>query len=450
MTTLRGASHSWTVSAWLPWWTASDSRWVLGITGLGLIVRLIFLVTSSHDIADTPKYVEIAGHLLRGEGFSLGDPPTPTVRSAPLYPTLVAFSFFVGGIGNLTPALVAQAVMDTLTAGLVFVLARAAWQLPPLFAAAGAVYYAVNPLQAYISVGAQTEGPFTFLVTFAVTVLAVSLWTRDRASTFASGLILGFASLTRAIGLGFGLLLSVYLLLRSKSQRLLRAGAFLAGISLVLVPWVARNYAATGEFIPIQSFGAVPFYETTFVHLDHQDERKFFAEFFNDPLFRQVNSGELSAACGDRLILAQAMTNVARDPGAYFRSRLRDYPHLFVYGGDFLTGAESTAIGESLRSGDLANVGRKLAYALTFSVVPLLLAVVAALRRRRWNDISALVAMFWFYNAAFNLIGWIEPRAYAPSVPFLAAWASAGAYDVWALAGAARGLRALARPRSEP
>lgn len=407
----------------------SDRRLALVLFLVALVFRVAILLSFGHTVTDTAAYADLARHISAGDGFVAGDPVAVSVREPPGYPAFLAASFILAGTGNGLPALLAQAALDSVVSMMVFALARIVFGVPSVIGAIGALYYAINPYQSYLAAGLQSEALFTFLLTAGVAMLAVGLQQKRLTHVVTSGFLLGLATLTRSFGLGFVVLVVIVLIgqwvFQRTRERALRP--LLLGIAAMAVisPWMIRNVVATGELIPIQCCTVHVFYAATFSEYDQKDEHEFWPRYYADPVVIETFSSHLTVNASNALLVRAALEKIQHDPAAYVRSRAANYPFLFVYGGDFFV-ERKTAFGDIIRDRDLAGLARKVGYVLLFSILPLALALLGAANRRWWSVPTFAVGGFWIYNAAVMTILWVEPRFYAPSVPFLAAWATAG------------------------
>jgi 4-amino-4-deoxy-L-arabinose transferase-like glycosyltransferase len=224
----------------------SAGVWLSAICLLAFALRLIVIANTTESVlfADMQDYHDRAMHLL--ETGSLW----PDAFRVPLYPIFIAgvFKFFGH---SLLAVRIAQAVLGVATVALTFAVGtRVATRRGAL---AAAFLVAVYPALLLYSVYLMSESLFAF---FALSGLA--LWTVERPRTaFVSGLAIGAAILTRSTGLAVagGIVLCEAIRLfagrHDGGTAILRRGALLlAGIAVVLTPWVQRNYEVYGRVIP--------------------------------------------------------------------------------------------------------------------------------------------------------------------------------------------------------
>jgi Dolichyl-phosphate-mannose-protein mannosyltransferase len=170
---------------------------------------------------DGDNYTAIAQGIWRGEWRD--------VERGPVYPLFVAACG-----GSLTAVRVAQTVLDCGTVWLVFLLGRR-W-LGEKTALTGAWLYALYPLAWWRIAFVNKEIVLTLL-------LAATVWCWQRP--VLSGVGLGLVNLCKP-----SFLLLPLLRRWVPSQR--RAGVVTLAVMLaVIAPWTVRNYAMTGELLPV-------------------------------------------------------------------------------------------------------------------------------------------------------------------------------------------------------
>ena len=118
--------------------------------------------------SDAAEYAALARSTISGGGFSLES--TPTAYRMPGYPLVVAGVFLALG-ESMTAVRLLQAIVDTLTCLLVFVIGRRiADERTGLVAA---LLYALFPLQILYVSSVMTETSFTFLLCASVVLIIV-------------------------------------------------------------------------------------------------------------------------------------------------------------------------------------------------------------------------------------------------------------------------------------
>jgi hypothetical protein len=239
---------------------------------LSIAVRLAFF--HGHNAVppgDPEEYYRAALHILHGGYHDTGKWLRP-----PAYPALLALLLPLAGM-NVAGALFLQCVVLGFGVLAFFALGRQlfGWNAGLVAALLAALFV---PLAAF-SAALYAEALF-------VTLLALALAALDRAHVshksrwaLVAGLLLGAATLTRAVGLFFVPLAALWLLYGTRgpsdtntrtteSPTSLRAFVpsrlcvpsallLLAGTLLVIAPWTARNYAVHGRLILVDTNGGI-------------------------------------------------------------------------------------------------------------------------------------------------------------------------------------------------
>ncbi len=146
-------------------------------------------------------------------------------------------------------AFIAQAFVDALTCGFVFLISLNAFRHRRA-AILASVLYAIDPIAIHYSQRLITETLFTFLVTVSLYLCVRSFQNQAWKSSALAGLGLGVATLVKPIALYFGAIPALCIALHGKRRpsKALRVGALLACTSLVLLPWMERNRQEFGHF----------------------------------------------------------------------------------------------------------------------------------------------------------------------------------------------------------
>ena len=247
----RGASASTEGrgARWLPLLSIAALAFVLRF-GLWL-ARARGLVPSfeppiSFWLGGNPEWTVLAENLARGAGYHFqsewfGDTWT---NRPPLYPLLLAALSRLFGRADLPPVLV-QSVIGSLSAVLAALMsARLFGRRAGLTAG---VLVAVYPYYLNHDVYRQE-----IVLLTAVTAAAVFLLLRARDASTAgdpvgAGAMLGLAALTRLTLLAFVPLAAAWLGVFSARRRARGVALFLAGVVLVITPWVVRNTLLLGR-----------------------------------------------------------------------------------------------------------------------------------------------------------------------------------------------------------
>jgi 4-amino-4-deoxy-L-arabinose transferase-like glycosyltransferase len=257
------------------------------VGGLAFLVRLAYLV-----LADEPLLFRHQYHYFRG-GMLIAENPDPwsyILHSdewrmwdgmwtlAPGYFWFLAVLFRLGGMHLLTVR-VAQCALEAGTAALVAVLARRV-STPRLGLLAGLAYAIYWP-SVVLPGSTMTENLHTFLLTaafVAMTGLVAHDDDRPRAEVLrglAVGLLFGLAGLARTVGTAFLALALPWLALEPARRRRWRAAlGVVAGVAIVVGPWVVRNWWIIGDPSPIESVSLANLWEDNAFARDARFDRQ--------------------------------------------------------------------------------------------------------------------------------------------------------------------------------
>ncbi len=220
--------------------------------------RLILVIGFPHAAVDEVRYTAPAVNMLAGRGFSsdIGPPYLASEHTVPLYPLFIAAVFAVSGEHNLAVR-IAQSALDVITCLLVaflsFNLAPASLRKPAAVASL-IIYGFLSWFTVFWTRYVLTETLAVFLTMLAV---AASIWASrgQRWRWLIVGAICGLALLTRGdsvlLVFAFVLFLIFQIGRQRSSARVVHLLLFCAAISLVLAPWVVRNYMAFKKFQPL-------------------------------------------------------------------------------------------------------------------------------------------------------------------------------------------------------
>lgn len=233
-------------------------RLILIIAVVALAWRLFLVIGFPHEAVDEIRYTAPAVNMLAGHGFSadVNEPYLPSEHTVPLYPSFIAAVYAIAGQNNVAVR-IAQSLVDVMTCLLV---AFIAFSVAPRSLRSGAVF-ATLLIYGFLSWFTVFWTRYVLTETLAIfwTVLAVAVSIRamrgHRWHWLLVGAICGLALLTRADSLllvfAFILLLTFQIVWRRRRESVAALLLFSAAISVVLAPWVVRNYLALGKFQPL-------------------------------------------------------------------------------------------------------------------------------------------------------------------------------------------------------
>ncbi len=254
----------------LPLTSSARSR-LLAILVFAFVLRLALAFSIAPVLrSDALEYHEYGLHLAQeGRYYIINHGPQVAWHGMEMFSYRPpGYPFFLAGIYSVLgdrpqAALVAQALLDTLTVLLVFLLAR--FYLPENPSLLVALLYALAPF--YVPM-IMTEVLFIFL-------LMLNLLHWSRASEFRSlaqalfGLAFGAAVLTRPATIIFAPLVAFLLLWpRDHSgwkKRALALAVWGIGAAAVIAPWLIREYRVHGRFVFITSNGGRTFFDGNYL-----------------------------------------------------------------------------------------------------------------------------------------------------------------------------------------
>jgi 4-amino-4-deoxy-L-arabinose transferase-like glycosyltransferase len=265
--------------------TSREERLAMAaVFAIALLLRLLWLVHALPDRdavmdPDSALYLMIAENIMAGNGVSAAVPDPehegatilqPTAKRTPGYPlfcgTIMRCASLVTGRAfseEYASVLFVQALLDSITALFVFLLARelTGWRAG-LIAGIG---YGVNYYVIESAAQIMTEALFTF-VEVAV-LLALFALHKDKTLSWPkmalAGALLGLAALIRPLVILFPLVAAGWLFVSQARWRLRQAMPIVVLLALfgaVLFPWAARNRLVFGKWIAGSTIGGYTFF----------------------------------------------------------------------------------------------------------------------------------------------------------------------------------------------
>ncbi len=385
---------------------ASGPRLIAAATLAGLVLRLAFALlywTDKPLTHDEREYLTLARSVTEGRGltYSETDEPGGAQRfgRAPIYP------WFLAAIGagshdyTATPARVkwTQAVLGAITVWLIGITALR--MAGPLAGAAAAAIAAVYPPLIWISAYVLSETLYgTIALATALTLdLALARADAGRSSLIlaaTAGAMAGAAVLVRPAMLFFLPLAALWLVAR---RHLGIAVALLVTSSAVIAPWTIRNFRLYDRFVLVASEGGVTFWTGNHpLAIGEGDMAANPAIKRADIEFRRVRPG-LTPEQLEPEYYREALGHIREHPGWWLTLVVRKAFYTVVPIGPSYT----------LHSGKYL-IASVVSYLV---VLPVALAGVVALRRRRWRlpavmllaASSVLVCLIFFPQERFRI-----------------------------------------------
>jgi hypothetical protein len=397
------------------------------IVAVALTARLAFLAVHGASVSpDSSEYQLLARNVLRGGTFSLSSQPPlqPAIRRPPVYPLFLA-ALLPFSASTMVPAVV-QAVLDAIVCLLIFLMTSRLVRGP--VAVFVSLLYALHPGPIAAAAMLLSETVFTALLCAAVFLMMLAAGRRRPALAFAAGALLGLAALCRSIAVLYVLCVVCVLLTR----RFRRMAITLAlGAVILIAPWIVRSSLLAGRFVLVQAPSFIDWYLPTLSWIDQNDEPAVWKYFTTvDPygirLTRWATPAELMRA--DDFGRQQAILNLRAGPGAYLRSRIKSYPHLFLNTFDRFSGI-NRSIGDVFRARAWEALTIKLGLLLVFAALPMLFACLG-IRAATRSIQASIAATFWIATLAVHIPMWVEYRYWLPLLPFQLVTAALGIQSV--------------------
>jgi 4-amino-4-deoxy-L-arabinose transferase-like glycosyltransferase len=389
----------------------------------------LVLATRDLPLTDDPAdYHRLAVSVSQGHGFGptqLAAGGGPTAFRSPLYPFVLGLVYTVFGV-HVTLARLLQAVLGTLTVGLIGLLAhRLFGRRTALVALAIAAVY---PPLLLAGSSLLTEA---IALPLLLGVVLLALEYRGRGGlpwAIAAGVAVGFASLTRE---NYAVLFGPIALLVWTARPRWSARALVAPVAMVvaglavIAPWTIRNAVKMDAFIPVSDVNGFIWAGVYTDSARHDDRfpatwRPPTAVPSLRPLFddRRLDEDELSGE------LRTSASRYMRDHPAYVAEVVgRSTLQLF----DLTGGEYAHIVGASLGySPGLSDA----AVAAWYLLAPVAVAGVVLVRRRRRGPWELWTIPVLFVATTVVALGTYRYRA--PIEPFavcLAAFAACTAYD---------------------
>ncbi|MGB9723136.1 MAG: glycosyltransferase family 39 protein [Chloroflexia bacterium] len=383
------------------------------VVALALRLALWGILPRNSLVSDEPEYLAAAGELARGRGFSFYT-EWPWLRP-PLYLLFLAPFIRLFGLTCL-PIRAAQVLLSLSIPALVYLLARTSFGRRSALPAGllAALYFPLAALPHLI----LAENLFLPLLLASCYGLVRFSSGRSRPGEAAvSGLLLGLATLTRGLTLGFLPLAVLWVAVvswrrrpRERPFRALLPALLLAGASLlVILPWSGYISWRYGRPILVDTTGGYNFWLGTQggqFRDTLQVQRELLA--LPDPAARQEEA------------YRRGWESLAADPGGFLRNRLTELGQLLRinYGADERL-TDGFARGELSRPHLLS----LLILEDTFYVLLVPLALLGLFRQGKEAG-RGLYLLWMGYNLLLGLAFFSISRFRLPFLPFLCLYAA--------------------------
>ena len=232
-------------------------NWFLLIAGIGFLIRLIYLLQARTQ--DPLFYAPPMDALYHHQWAMAVASSIEFIRDAyfraPLYPIILGLVYKIFGV-NLVIARLVQAIIGSISCGLLYLLARRLFN--ESVARIAGFLLAIYPLAIYFDGELLIPNLLIFLL-LAGFIFLIRSQQSDR-QWYLPGLFFGLAAITRPNVLFFVLALSIWLIFKYKQQRGQRLIQFLAAVFIVIAPVTIRNYVVSKRLVLIAWQGGTNFY----------------------------------------------------------------------------------------------------------------------------------------------------------------------------------------------
>lgn len=223
-----------------------------------------------------PDYYHIlAKNLLAGKGYVIGHGEDFVFWRPPLYPLFLASIYYFFGYQHF-PVVLIQIILNSLTAVLIYRVVRKIFS-PPLGLSSG-ILYSLYPLTAYYLIRVSTVILFNFLLILLIMTMYQFYDTPNRRHATIFGAMQGLLTLCQLFFEGF--LIFVLLTIFIATLFCFRKGVkkqiqlslwMILGFSIVMAPWVIRNYKLSGVFPVIGAGGGFTIWFGNRIQTDGKD-----------------------------------------------------------------------------------------------------------------------------------------------------------------------------------
>ncbi len=302
-------------------------------------------------IDDAHQYDIMALNILQGHGFSQKEsaPFEPTICRTPIYPFFLASVFGVFG-HSYTAVYIIQALMSTLTALLVYIIALKGSSENPLpyslsLDGGGSLRVGVKKKQVaslayllailcpFLWFSARmlyTEIFITFLVALLILLIVYTLEKGKLWLYFISGIMMGVTLLTRPALAPFPFILSLLIILSEKNRDnflnlFSKTLIYLAAVLLVWSPWIIRNYVVFKKIIPLSVASGSYLYLGTFPPNRYEKDFPMDMKEWETYLFKEGN--EILAL--DEEYRKKGIERIKEKPLTYLKYSIQRVPLLW-------------------------------------------------------------------------------------------------------------------------
>lgn len=291
-----------------------DARVLIPLLFLIALALRVLYILQGHEVPplDTPDYDGIALNLLQGHGFIVRG---MQAWRPPLYPVFLAGIYGLFGYHHLAVKLL-QALIGALMVPVLY------WTGREVEGEGLSLGEGVGKIGALLMVfygpfvgrtnEVMTETVFAFLLVTMGLLLIRGMRCEGYRNEIGGGILLGLAILTRAILLGFTIVLPLLGLFRRRARMAKKMAVASCCALFVVLPWTVRNYMVFRAFVPVSTMGGFVFSRSNSFLPDWKQER---AWWFTVEFAEQIPS-EIER---DRYWWREGWRFIRSHPGFYLR-----------------------------------------------------------------------------------------------------------------------------------
>jgi len=233
-------------------WNAAkhEKRFIIFLLAVSLFVRVLFFVAFTRQqiaewlVYDLQQYHEIATQIVSGNGISTNGGELSFYR-LPGYPLFLAASYVWSG-NSIEAALWAQVIVASLIPLLVWLLSLVFFPGMMRVAKIAALLAALHV--GFVSYAGILLSETLFLLLFLLFLVVFFAGRYAQKWLALAGVLLGCASMVRAVGPYLVVIMSLMLLCGTgpMKHKIKNSITFAAAWTLTVLPWLARNFLLTG------------------------------------------------------------------------------------------------------------------------------------------------------------------------------------------------------------
>lgn len=263
------------------------SRSIWWIVFAAIILRLSFVLLFPQEPinkSDALRYVVSARNIVNDSGFISSS--SRLFHCAPIYPLFLSAIFtFIGE--NLVIIRILQAIISGLNVYLFYLIGRKAYgkKVGGIALIVGCFY----PYFIYYSGLILTETVTIFLLSLSVYLLVKLTDKKKVGLFFLTGIVFGISALSKSVIFYLIPVFFLFLLYVAFQKGRLdlnlcsKLAVALMGVLIAMAPWIYRNYALSGQIIPVTKDAGLMFYSQAGRLLDPKDDYPLSITYEHNP-----------------------------------------------------------------------------------------------------------------------------------------------------------------------